>query len=158
MSIEIRAIGKGYLLRARQRFPRSRQVVFPFFADALNLETITPDSLHFKVRTSCPIVMQEGQRINYRLRLHGLPFNWQSEITAWEPNVRFIDEQRRGPYRYWINEHRFLDDDHGTLMIDEVRYGLFGGILLNRPFVAPNLRAIFAFRAAKLTEIFPAAG
>jgi antitoxin (DNA-binding transcriptional repressor) of toxin-antitoxin stability system len=36
-------------------------------------------------------------RIDYRLRLRGLPLRWHSEITAWEPLGWFVDEQRRAP-------------------------------------------------------------
>lgn len=42
--------------------------------------------------------MAVGTRFEYRLRLKGLPIRWESEITAWEPPDRFIDEQKRGPY------------------------------------------------------------
>ncbi len=95
--------------------------VFRFFADARNLEAITPPFLRFKVLTP-DVVMRQGARIDYRLRLRGIPFRWQSEITAWEPNVRFKDEQRRGPYKYWRHVHLFRESAGGTLVEDGVEY------------------------------------
>ena len=83
-----------------------------FFTDTRNLETLTPPFLRFKVLTP-DIVMRQGARIDYRLRLRGVPFRWQSEITAWEPNVRFKDEQRRGPYTYWRHVHLFRETRAG---------------------------------------------
>jgi ligand-binding SRPBCC domain-containing protein len=87
--------------------------------------------------------------------VRGVPLRWRSEITAWEPPRRFVDEQRRGPYRLWIHEHTFEALDGGrTLCDDRVRYAVPGGGLANRLLVAPDLRRIFAHRARKLRERF----
>jgi ligand-binding SRPBCC domain-containing protein len=134
--------------------PRPRGQVFPFFADAFNLETITPPWLKFEVLTPRPIQMRAGLRIDYRLRLRGFPLRWQSEITAWEPPRRFVDEQRRGPYRAWIHEHVFEERDGGTMAKDVVKYGVTGGWLVNRLFVRRDVEQIFLSRQAKLQEVF----
>ena len=93
--------------------------------------------------------------IDYRLRLRGLPIRWRSEITTWQPPHRFVDEQRRGPYRMWIHEHTFTERDGGTLVGDHVRYAVPGGWLADRLLVRRDLETIFAYRQEKLTEIFP---
>jgi ligand-binding SRPBCC domain-containing protein len=134
--------------------PCRREQVFPFFADAFNLETITPPWLKFEVLTPRPIEMRAGLRIDYRLRLRGLPLRWQSEITAWEPPCRFVDQQRRGPYRSWIHEHTFKERDGGTLAKDIVRYDVLGGWLANQLFVRRDVERIFRFRQATLQEVF----
>lgn len=139
--------------------PHPRSKVFPFFADAHNLQTITPPWLHFEVLTPSPIEMRVGLRIDYRLRIHGIPVRWQSEITAWEPPFRFIDEQRRGPYSLWHHEHRFEERDGGTLCIDVVHYRAPGGplhSLIERFFVRPDVERIFGYRTERLREKFPA--
>lgn len=133
--------------------PRPRTEVFPFFADATNLPTITPDSMHFSILTPRPLVMGRGLLIDYALRVHGLPVRWQSEITAWEPPFRFIDEQRRGPYRFWKHEHTFEEHDGGTRARDSVQYAVWGGALVNHLFVRRDLEKIFAFRRAKMLEL-----
>ena len=133
--------------------------VFAFFVDARNLELLTPGWLRFQVSATPPPAMAAGTRIDYRLRLHGVPVRWQSEITAWEPPFRFVDEQRRGPYRVWIHEHRFAverrtDGSEVVVASDKVDYAVPGGRLANRLLVAGDLRRIFAYRAERLAERF----
>jgi ligand-binding SRPBCC domain-containing protein len=136
------------------RLRRKPEEVFGFFCDVCNLQTITPAWLDFRVLTTLPIEMKTGARIDYRLRVHGLPMRWQSEITIWEPPHRFVDEQRRGPYRLWIHEHRFESNAEGTLCKDFVRYAVPGGRLMEWLFVRRDIERIFAFRRKKLLEIF----
>jgi len=133
--------------------PRAPEEIFSFFCDAANLQKITPPWLDFRVITPLPITMRIGTRIEYRLRVHGFPFRWQSEITAWEPPLRFADEQRRGPYRVWIHEHRFESTGKGTLCKDFVRYAAPGGRLIEWLFVRHDVERVFAFRREKLLEI-----
>ncbi|HMO64849.1 MAG TPA: CDP-paratose 2-epimerase, partial [Verrucomicrobiota bacterium] len=59
--------------------PRPRDEVFPFFADAHNLEALTPPFLHFEVVTPDPIVMRAGLLLDYRLKIHGVPVKWRTE-------------------------------------------------------------------------------
>ncbi len=134
--------------------PRPREVVFPFFADPFNLEALTPPWLKFEIRTSPPLTMRAGLRIDYRIRLHGLPLGWQTEITAYEPPDRFVDEQRRGPYRTWIHEHAFVERDGGTFVQDRVQYAVLGGRLVDRLFVRRDLERIFRFRQEALRQRF----
>jgi ligand-binding SRPBCC domain-containing protein len=133
---------------------RPLEEVFAFFADAGNLQALTPDWLDFSVVTPAPILMRGGTLIDYRLRLRGFPIRWQSEITAWEPPRRFVDEQRRGPYRLWIHEHCFEARDGGTLVSDFVRYAAPGGWLVEWLFVRQDLERIFQFRRERLLTLF----
>lgn len=134
--------------------PRPVDEVFPFFADAFNLERITPSWLRFQVLTPGPIRMGEGILIDYRLRVHGVPMRWRTRINAWEPMRRFVDEQLRGPYRQWIHEHAFEPRDGGTLTRDVVHYDVWGGRLIQTIFVRRDVERIFAYREKRLREIF----
>ena len=134
--------------------PLPRMQVFDFFADAFNLEALTPPFLHFVVLTPRPIEMRAGTLIDYKLRVHGLPLHWRTRISAWEPPCRFVDEQLRGPYRQWIHEHRFEERDGGTLMFDRVRYVVPGGWFIHKLFVRRDVEKIFAFRRERLSERF----
>ena len=137
-------------LERHTRVPRPIDEVFAFFADASNLERLTPHWLRFEILTPKPIRMAAGTRIDYRLRLHGIPLRWQSEITAWEPPHRFVDEQVRGPYRSWVHEHRFVAEGEETEVVDRVEYSVIGGSLVDAVFVAPDLERIFDYRQARL--------
>jgi ligand-binding SRPBCC domain-containing protein len=129
-------------------------VVFPFFSDAANLEALTPPWMRFQIVTPRPIAMHAGALIDYRLRVRGFPLRWRSEITAWEPPFRFVDEQRRGPYRLWKHEHRFEDSDGGTRALDIVHYAVSFDFLSHLLIVKPDIERIFAFRTKELLQRF----
>lgn len=145
---------KTFTLASHIWLPRPVDEVFAFFADAGNLDRLTPPWMSFRIVTPQPIEMRPGTRIDYGLRVRGVPLRWQSEITAWAPPHRFADEQRRGPYRLWVHEHTFQESRDGTVCADHVRYAVWGGSLVNRLFVSKDLARIFAYRCEKLAEIF----
>ncbi len=128
--------------------------VFPFFADATNLERMTPEWVSFRILTKGPIRMAEGTLIDYRIGVHGVPMRWRTRIAAWEPPYRFVDEQLKGPYTSWRHEHRFEERDGGTVVIDDVRYASPGGPLVLRFVVRPDVERIFAHRKAVLQALF----
>ncbi len=149
-----------HVLTRTQRIPRPREEVFAFFADARNLERITPPELHFRILTPAPIQLRAGALIDYRLSLFGVPFPWRTEIEIWEPGVRFVDRQLRGPYRRWHHTHLFEDAPGGTLMHDRVEYELpLGplGDLAHALLVRRQLHAIFDHRREVIGRLFPAA-
>jgi ligand-binding SRPBCC domain-containing protein len=149
---------KEHLLARSQRVPAPIDEVFDFYADAFNLERITPPWLGFRVVTPRPIAMAPGALIEYRLRLHGLPVRWLTRIEEWEPGRRFVDAQLRGPYRLWHHTHEFEPDgDDATIVRDRVRYALpLGplGELARRAFVHRDLERIFAFRHQAIVRCF----
>jgi ligand-binding SRPBCC domain-containing protein len=128
--------------------------IFPFFADAANLEALTPPWLNFKIITPTPVTMHEGALIDYQLRVRGVPLRWRTRLNAWQPPHRFVDEQLRGPYRQWIHEHTFLASEGGTLARDVVRYAVPLDFLTHRWLVRPDVEKIFAFRAQALKKRF----
>lgn len=145
-----------YTLRSEVLLDRSLDDCFAFFADAANLETITPKELRFRFESELPIEMRRGCRIGYRLSLYGIPFSWLTEIAVWEPGVRFVDQQLRGPFRTWIHEHRFEAlSAKQTLIRDAVRYALplepVGR--LAHPLVRANLDRIFRYREERVRKL-----
>ena len=145
---------KEFTLHCELSLPRPLSEVFSFFADAHNLQIITPPWLKFEVLTPAPIVMRSGTLIDYRITVHGLPIRWRTEIAQWDPPHQFVDVQVRGPYSLWHHTHIFEERDAGTLCADMVRYRPRGGALMNWLFVRRDVDRIFQFRQRRLTELF----
>jgi hypothetical protein len=148
MSIEV--------FRSQQRIERPLPEVFEFFARASNLEQITPPWLSFSILGTEPSEVIPGTVIPYRLRLHGIPLTWVSQIEAFEPGRLFVDRQLIGPYKLWLHRHDFEGDGEGTVIRDEVHYelplGALGG-LANRIFVRRDVERIFAYRHQSIERL-----
>ncbi len=128
--------------------------VFEFFSNPFNLEKLTPNFLNFKILTPPPIEMKKGLHIDYQINLYGFPIGWKTEITAWDPPYRFVDEQKKGPYRVWIHEHTFEEVNGMVAIRDKVEYAVWGGKLTQKIFVKKNLKKIFDYRQEMIQKIF----
>jgi len=146
-------------LKTSVTIPLPIEAVFSFFADASNLERITPPELRFRILTPLPLQMRRGTLIDYRLRLFGVPIFWKTRISVWEPPFRFVDEQLSGPYRTWIHQHLFTEAGGSTLMEDLVHYRLPLQPLgeLAHPLVKLELDHIFMFRRRSILKILKSA-
>src|SRR5215469_2483651 len=103
--------------------------VFDFFSRPAKLIEISPPELHFKL-LSAPEQLTLGARIVLQGRRWGLSQRLVSEVTVWEPEVRFVDEQREGPFKQWVHTHRFEAlPDGGTRLTDRIDYETPGGLL-----------------------------
>ena len=131
----------------------TRENVFPFFADAANLQILTPPWLFFTIETPLPIDMYPGRQITYRIKLRGIPMRWVSEISAYEPPNMFVDEQKRGPYRKWVHTHHFVEERGGTRLLDQVDFDTAASFLVGG-LVARDLRRIFTYRHETLLRLF----
>jgi ligand-binding SRPBCC domain-containing protein len=143
-------------LYREQIVPAPVDEVFGFFAEAANLERITPPWLGFGLVGAEPPVMRTGTLIEYRLHLHRVPLRWVSRIALWEPGRTFVDVQVRGPYRVWRHRHEFEPRGQTTLVRDHVDYALpLGriGDLAHGAFVERDLARIFDYRRAAVTRL-----
>ena len=54
-----------------------------------------------------------------------------------------------------MHSHIFGEMPAGTLVTDDVSYQVPGGALVNRLYVAAELRRIFNYRKTNLLELYP---
>ena len=148
---------KTHHLQRTQVIDKPLEEVFDFFADAANLQALTPEFLKFKILTPMPVEMREDARLEYSIKLFGVPVKWRTRISVWEPGVRFVDEQESGPYAIWRHTHTFEAQGNQTVMRDEVEYveplGWLGAIA-HTLFVERTLARIFDYREDAVSRIF----
>lgn len=148
---------KFFTLRQQQWVHRPVNEVFAFFADARNLEAITPPWLGFRILSASSGTISKGTEIRYRLNLHGIPMHWLTVIRTWNPPHLFVDQQAAGPYRLWHHTHTFEAHGNRTRMKDVVRYTLpFGalGLVVHALKVRSDVRKIFDYRRQRIEELF----
>jgi ligand-binding SRPBCC domain-containing protein len=146
-----------HILERKQIIRKPREEVFKFFADAGNLERITPRELNFQIITPQPIDIKKGALIDYQLKLRGIPITWKTQITQWNPPFDFVDTALKSPYKQWIHLHTFEENGAGeTTMCDIVRYRLPLEPLgdLAHFYVKNELKYIFDYRRKVIEEIF----
>ena len=148
-----------HILRRKLTLELPIEKGFDFFADAGNLERITPPELNFHIVTPQPIRIAKGTLIDYKLKLRGFSLTWRTEITEWNPPFSFTDAALKSPYQQWIHRHVFTKmAQNKTLIEDEVKYRLPFAPLgdLAHFFVRRELNYIFDFRQKTVAEILQA--
>ena len=142
------------LLR-EQWVPKPPEEVWEFFGSETNLEVLTPAFMNFRVLEKSSDKLQKGTLLDYRLKVHGVPIRWRTEITEWSPPRFFADNQKRGPYRLWHHTHTFEPLGTGTLIRDRVVYELplkWFGSFAGSWMVKRDLKEIFDFRQKVIGE------
>jgi ligand-binding SRPBCC domain-containing protein len=148
--------GRARLLEREQRLALPPERCFELFAEARNLEAMTPPWLRFRVVSPGAVEMGPGALIEYRLVLHLVPIRWLTRIEVWEPPRRFVDVQLRGPFAEWEHTHEFQPLNGSTLVRDRIRYrqrlGPLGA-LAELLFVRRDLERIFDYRREAIGEL-----
>jgi ligand-binding SRPBCC domain-containing protein len=142
-------------LHSKTLVKENRDSLFEFFCNAENLAVLSPPWLRFEIVTPTPIEMEEGKIIDYKLKIHGIPIKWRTEITEWNPPFSFTDVQLIGPYSTWIHQHKFEEVDEGVLMHDLVQFkspGWFLEPIVHKLFVKNDLIKIFRYRIEEFSK------
>lgn len=143
------------LFEAVQDFPKPLAEAFDFFRRPANLVRVTPPELHMQL-VEGPELVELGSRVTLRGRRWGVPQRVVSEISAFELNVRFMDEQVEGPFRRWTHQHSFESHGEGTRVTDRIEFEPPGGVLgllVTAAFVERDLKWIFEYRNKTLKEL-----
>ncbi|MBP9706139.1 MAG: TIGR01777 family oxidoreductase [Oligoflexales bacterium] len=147
----------SFILLQKQWVPFKRDQVWDFFSSEKNLERITPPWLNFKVVKKSSNEIENGTLIDYRLKIHGIPVAWQSEIIDFEAPNQFVDKQLKGPYKLWHHRHAFVELADGTLLIDLIHFSLPVGMLgaiFGMPLAKIDLNKIFNYRKKIIGTLF----
>jgi ligand-binding SRPBCC domain-containing protein len=137
------------------RLSRPAAEVFDFFADPANMVRVSPPELHMSLEEG-PKRLALGSRIAIKVRRWGIPQRVVSEVTVFEPGVRFVDEQRQGPFGKWVHEHRFEAAPEGCVLHDVIDFeppGGLMGLLVTANWVQKDLEWVFSCRDKKLREL-----
>lgn len=122
-------------------------------------------AFHEDPQTALPILAPPGQsiRLAHIDRPYGLGsrviiesgpwplrLRWVARISQFDPPECFADVQEKGPFAYWLHQHRFLTDGpDASLLIDHITArlpaGLLGRTLMQR-FVVRKLTSMFHHR------------
>jgi ligand-binding SRPBCC domain-containing protein len=149
---------KIYTFSSKQNVPISLDEAWKFLTNSDNLSIMTPSYMNFKKISKDNRPLYAGQIIQYSVTpIFGIPAKWVSEITQIKDKDYFVDIQLFGPYAMWHHKHFIKEIDGGVEMEDLIDYKIPLGILgqMVHPFlVKPKLEEIFAFRKAKLIELF----
>ena len=148
-----------YTLTSEQILPISLEKAWEFFTVPTNLDKITPKEMQFEITNNPPKKTYLGQIITYKIGI--LPLvksNWITEITHFEEEKFFVDEQRFGPYKMWHHEHHFKQLENGNVLMTDIvnfklPFGIFGDLLAGN-YVKNKVKFILESRFKILEEIF----
>jgi len=148
-----------YRFEHTQIIPLTLEDSWRFFTNPRNLSELTPAAMNFRHRFEPDAErVYPGMILAYSLTpMAGIPVNWVTEITHVEPLVRFIDEQKSGPFSMWHHIHEFSEVPEGTKIHDTLYYSLpfsFLGQFAHSLFVKNQIENIFRYRSKRMKEIF----
>ena len=160
MSVQIfKHEGGLYTLYAKQTVSKEIGLLWDFFRKPTNLNKLTPEDVHFKIKSGKSDDFYEGKIISYKIKpFKLLALNWVTEISQIKEGSYFIDNQISGPYKMWRHEHHFKDNHNGTTeIIDKVKYKVpfyIVGKLMHKMFIRKKLFNIFMFRQKQINDLF----
>ncbi|MFZ4627626.1 MAG: SRPBCC family protein [Blastocatellia bacterium] len=147
----------------RQRFiwesevPASPEEVFAWHEAPGAVEKLTPpwEKVQMVERGESLAV---GTRVVFRVQAGPFWKTWVAEHVAYDPPYLFADQQREGPFAYWLHRHRFERTERGTTrMIDEIEYTLplgWLGQLGGGIFTRAKLTKMFTYRHQVVLDHF----
>jgi ligand-binding SRPBCC domain-containing protein len=144
------------LLEAQLVLPRPVEEVFDFFCRPAHWVELAPPDLHMTLVEE-PERVELGSLVRVKVSRWGLAQHLAGEVTALEPNARFVEEQRDGPFRRWAHSHLFEAVTGGMRLTERVEYEPPGGalgLLMNAALIGRELEEMFAYRRRKLEERF----
>lgn len=148
-----------YIFKKEQTLNADINSVWDFVSRPENLAKITPASMNFSILSQSSPIMEEGMLIAYEISpVLNIKTTWITEITSVIKHKKFIDQQVKGPYRFWHHEHKFQEVSSSIVKMTDVityipPYRLIGDIT-NKLFLKNQLKNIFKHRSIVLNKMF----
>ena len=101
-------------------------------------------------------LVAEGDRIEWRGWLFGLPQVHESLITRYERPDFFQDTMVRGRFKRFQHDHRFTEIDGHTLLVDKLRFSLplgWPGKMVARQVMIPHISGVLRRRMLLLKHV-----
>jgi ligand-binding SRPBCC domain-containing protein len=123
----------------------TQRAIWDFHGDPRVLTALTPPEKHLRI-VERPETLGRGARVVLEVRQFGVRLRWISIFAEWEPPVRFVDVQEKGPFASWRHEHLFADGRLVDRVTYEVPLARFGGRVGDALLVRPDVERMFAHR------------
>lgn len=146
------------ILRYETWMPCSVAELWQFHASTEALQKLTPPERKLEMASSDRgdgiLPLEDGALHILRFRLGPFRMEWRARISNVMPPNGFTDTAEKSPFKRWSHRHRFVAEDPGCRLIDEIDYELPFGVLgkLVAPLVRRDLDRLFAFRHARTRE------
>jgi ligand-binding SRPBCC domain-containing protein len=128
----------------------SVEKVFAFHQRPDALELLTPPDRKIEVVHRAGGI-HAGAVVEFLIPVGPFRVRWLAHHIAYEENRLFVDEQRKGPFAFWVHAHRFAPEKDGMRLTDSIQFALLGGKIadgLAGWAVKRELRKMFAYRHA----------
>ncbi|MEE2758869.1 MAG: TIGR01777 family oxidoreductase [Candidatus Thermoplasmatota archaeon] len=83
--------------------------------------------------------LEDGAKRVFRFPMGPFKMTWVAKHLGYQPPEKFEDVMEKGPFKSWHHVHKFIENNGGTLVQEEVEYQLPFGIL-GRIFGSGNVR------------------
>lgn len=141
--------------------------VWEFHSRVSGLEALTPEWMNLRVDgvrgpngESDPDVLEQGAQIKMSMRPLdvGPRQRWVSRVVyrdSDDESAIFRDEMQGGPFKKWVHTHRFVADEGGTIVHDNVEYELPLAALGKAvgPLAVVGFEPMFHYRHKKTREL-----
>ena len=136
---------------------RIPEAVFAFHTNLKNQARIDPPDQPEEI-IGVPIhAIGEGSRVTFRLAVGTL----YAEFVEWTPPYGYALRQIEGPFTHWQHRRKFTLFQGGTLMTDQLEYGLPAGplgLLIDKVYLGTQIDKLFNYRHAEAKRLIERIG
>ncbi|QGJ70562.1 Hypothetical protein PBC10988_22590 [Planctomycetales bacterium 10988] len=105
------------------------QQVFELHTQPKQILRMLPQDVNSEL-VEAPPELSQGSEMEIRFQVFGVQQSVRTKLLEYEQNRRLVDQQLKGPFRFWQQTHLFeILDDEQTKLIYQVDFEPPGGML-----------------------------